>query len=332
MNTCLQFAELLQAFFTDRLMHQRQASPNTIASYRDTFRLLLQFAQQQIGKPPTKLTMEVLEPAVVGAFLNYLEKDRGICARSRNVRLAAIHSFFRFVAFTEPCFAALAQRVLAIPNKRFDRRPIEYLTRPEIEALLSAPNRATWGGRRDYTLLLVAAQTGLRISELIGLRCDDVVPGAGGSVRCQGKGRKERSTPLRKDVVIALRGWMRERLGGPADPLFPSARGGPLSRDGAERVLAKHVANAGRQCPTLAKKRVSMHVLRHSVAMDLLQQGVDRSVIALWLGHESIESTEVYLHASMAMKEKALAKATSSKTRNRRYRPADRLLAFLKSL
>ncbi|MGB6670071.1 MAG: tyrosine-type recombinase/integrase [Candidatus Acidiferrum sp.] len=155
---------------------------------------------------------------------------------------------------------------------------------------------------------------------------------AGGSVRCQGKGRKERSTPLRRDVGVALRGWLRERLGDPADPLFPSARGGPLSRDGAERVLAKHVAKAGKQCPTLAKKRISMHVLRHSVAMDLLQQGVDRSVIALWLGHESIESTEMYLHASMAMKEKALAKATPSKTRNGRYRPTDHLLAFLKSL
>jgi site-specific recombinase XerD len=332
MSTCLQFSELLQAFFTDRLMHQRQASPNTIASYRDTFRLLLQFAQQQTGKPPTKLTMELLEPGFLATFLNHLEVERGICPRSRNVRLAAIHSFFRFVAFAEPSYLALAQRVLAMPNKRFDQRPIEYLTRPEIEALLSAPDRATWGGRRDYTLLLVAAQTGLRISELIGLRCDDVVLGTGGSVRCQGKGRKERSTPLRKDVVVALRGWLRERLGGPADPLFPSARSGPLSRDGAERILAKHVARARIQCPSLTKKRISMHVLRHSVAMDLLQQGVDRSVIALWLGHESIETTEVYLHASMAMKEKALAKASSSKTRNVRYRPNDRLLAFLKSL
>lgn len=182
-----------------------------------------------------------------------------------------------------------------------DRRPIEYLTRPEIEALLSAPDRTTWGARRDHTLLLVAAQTGLRISELIGLRCDDVILGAGGSVRCQGKGRKERSTPLRKDVVIALRGWLRERLGGPADPLIPSKRGGPLSRDGAERVL-EHVANAGKLCPTLAKKHISMHVLRHSVAMDLLQQGVDRSVIALWLGHESVESTEVYYVQTVDMR------------------------------
>ncbi|MGB7282369.1 MAG: tyrosine-type recombinase/integrase [Candidatus Acidiferrum sp.] len=193
--------------------------------------------------------------------------------------------------------------------------------------------RNSWAeSRRDYTLLLLATQTGLRISELIGLRCDDVVLGAGGSVRCRGKGRKERSTPLRKDVVAVLRGWLRERLSGPADPLFPSARGGPLSRDGAERVLAKHVANAGKQCPTLAKKHISVHVLRHSVAMDLLQQGVDRSVIALWLGHESIETTEVYLHASMEMKEKPLARATAGKTRNSRYRPTDHLLAFLKGL
>jgi integrase/recombinase XerD len=332
MSIYLQFPELLQAFFTDRLSHQMQASPNTIASYRDTFRLLLQFVRQQTSKPPTEVTIEVLEPAFLSSFLNYLERDRGICARSRNVRLAAIHSFFRFVAFTEPSYVALAQRVLAIPNKRFDRRPIEYLTKPEIEAPLSAPDRSTWGGRRDYALLLVATQTGLRVSELVGLRCDDVVLGVGGSIRCQGKGRKERSTPLRKDVVGTLRAWMRERLGVPTDPLFPSARGGQLSRDAAERILAKHVDSAGKQCPTLAKKHVSMHVLRHSVAMDLLHHGVDRSVIALWLGHESIETTEVYLHASMAMKEKALAKASPSKTRTDPYRPDDHLLAFLKSL
>jgi site-specific recombinase XerD len=276
--------------------------------------------------------MEVLEPAFLATFLNHLEVERDICPRSRNVRLAAIHSFFRFVAFTEPSYLALAQRVLAMPSKRFDRRPIEYLTKPEIEALLCAPDRSTWGGRRDYALLLVATQTGLRVSELVGLSCDDVVLGVGASIRCKGKGRKERSTPLRNDVVGTLRAWMREQSGGPTDPLFPSARGGRLSRDAAERILAKHVDRAGTQCPSLAKKTVSMHVLRHSVAMDLLHQGVDRSVIALWLGHESIQTTEVYLHASMAMKEKALAKATPSKTRNDRYRPTDPLLTFLKSL
>ncbi len=328
----LQFPELLQAFFTDRLINQRQASSHTIASYRDSFRLLLQFAQQQIGRPPTKLTIEDLEPGFLGSFLRHLEKDRGICARSRNVRLAAIHSFFRYVALNEPAYCALAQRVLAIPSKRFDRRPIEYLTRPEVEALLAAPDRATWGGRRDYTLLLTAAQTGLRVSELIGLRCEDVALGTGGSVRCRGKGRKERSTPLRKDLLIALRAWLRERAAGPSDSLFPNARGGPLSRDGVEYLLAKHITRARKQCLSLTKKRISMHSLRHAVAMDLLQHGVDRSVIALWLGHESVETTQVYLHADMSMKEDALAKATPTKARCGRYRPHDHLLAFLKSL
>jgi integrase/recombinase XerD len=332
MNTCLQFSDLLQAFFTDRLRHQREASPHTIASYRDTFRLLVQFAQQQTGQPPTKLAMEVLDPAFLGAFLHHLEKDRGICARSRNVRLAAIHSFFRYVALTEPSYSALAQRVLAIPSKRFARRPIEYLTQPEVKALLSAPNQSTWGGRRDYTLLLVAVQTGLRISEVIGLRCEDIVLGVGGAVRCRGKGRKDRSTPLRKDVRAALRGWLRDRAGGPADSLFPSARGGPLSRDGVECLLAKHVATARKQCPSLTKKRISMHVLRHSLAMDLHRQGVDRAVIALWLGHESVETTQMYLHADMALKEEALAKTDCHQRPNGRYRPDNRLLAFLKGL
>lgn len=332
MKTCLRFPELVQAFFTEHLMHQQQVSPHTIASYRDTFRLLLHFVQQQTGEPPTKIAMESLDPTFLSAFLNHLENERGVSARSRNVRLAALHSFFRYVTFTEPVYSGLAQRVLAIPNKRFDRRPIEYLTQPEIEALLSAPDRTTWGGRRDYTLLRVAAQTGLRISELIGLRRGDADLGTGGSVRCLGKGRKERATPLQKDVVAALRLWLRECPGVPEDPLFPSSRGGPLSRDAVERLLAKHLAVARTHCATLAKKHVTMHVLRHSKAMDLLQQGVERSVIALWLGHESIETTDVYLHADMAMKEKALAKTTSHKGRNGRYRPDDRLLAFLKSL
>jgi len=332
MNTCRQFSELLQTFFTDRLMHQRQASPHTIASYRDTFRLLLRFAQQETGRPPAKLTMEVLTPEFVGAFLHYLEKDRAISARSRNVRLAAIRSFFRYVALTEPAWSASAQRILGIPSKRFDRRPIEYLTRPEVEALLAAPNRATWGGRRDYTLLLVAAQTGLRVSELTGLRYEDLRLGIGGAVRCRGKGRKERSTPLRKNVVAALRAWLRERAGDPTSPLFPSVRGGPLSRDGVEHLLAKHVTMARKQCPSLTKKHITMHGLRHSAAMDLLQRGVDRAVIALWLGHESVETTQVYLHADMAMKEAALAKTAPNKTSHGRYRPDDRLLAFLRSL
>lgn len=332
MKACPQFSTLLQTFFTDRLIHQAQASSHTIASYRDTFRLLLRFAQQQIGKPPAKLTIGDLDASFLERFLQHLEKDRGICARSRNVRLAAIHSFFRYIALNEPAYSALAQRVLAIPSKRFDRRPIGYLTRSEMEALLAAPDRATWGGRRDYTLLLTATQTGLRVSELIGLCCEDVVLGAGGSVRCRGKGRKERSTPLHKNLRVALRAWLRERAGGPTDYLFPNARGGLLSRDGVEYLLAKHVAKARKQCPSLTKKRISMHVLRHSLAMDLLQHGVDRSVIALWLGHESVNTTEVYLHADMAMKEQALAKAAPNKTQRGRYRPNDHLLTFLNNL
>jgi integrase/recombinase XerD len=328
----LQFPELLQTFFTGRLIKQRQASSHTIASYRDTFRLLLQFAQQQIGRPPTKLTIEDLEPGFLGAFLHHLEKDRGICARSRNVRLAAIHSFFRYVALNEPAYCALAQRVLAIPSKRFDRRPIEYLTRPEVEALLAAPDRATWGGRRDYSLLLTAAQTGLRVSELIGLRCEDVALGTGGSVRCRGKGRKERSTPLRKDLLVALRAWLRERAAGPADSLFPNARGGPLSRDGVEYLLGRHAATAAQHCPSLKTKRVSPHVLRHTAAMDLLQAGVDRAVIALWLGHETLNTVQAYLHANLKLKEQALAKTAPVGAKSGRYRPDDKLLAFLKSL
>jgi integrase/recombinase XerD len=332
MKASAQFPELLQTFFTDRLIHQRQASPHTIASYRDTFRLLLTFAQQRVGKEPSALVIQDLDAPFIGAFLNHLESDRGVTPRSRNVRLAAIHSFFRYVALNEPAHSAVAERVLAMPSKRFDRKPVDFLTRPEIDALLSAPDRSTWGGRRDYTLLLTAVQSGLRVSELIGLRCQDVVLETGAHVRCSGKGRKERSTPLRKDAVTALRIWLRECACGPSEPLFPNARGGWLTRDGVEYLLAKHVANARHQCPTLSKKRISAHVLRHSLAMDLLQHGVDRTVIALWLGHESVETTQIYLHADMIMKEQALAKTTPTSARRGRYRPDNHLLAFLKSL
>lgn len=326
------FPGLLQAFFTDRLMHQRQASPHTIASYRDTFRLLLQFAHERLRKEPSALSINDLDTPFIGVFLDHLEKNRGIGPRSRNVRLAAIHSFFRYVALHEPSHSGLAQRVLAMPSKRFDRRPIEFLTRPEIEALLAAPDKDSWGGRRDWTLLLVAVQTGLRVSELIGLRCEDVVLGIGAHIRCWGKGRKERCTPLRREAVAALRVWLRERRDRSSDVLFTNARGQQLSRDGVEYLLAKHVAAARRFCASLAKKRITVHVLRHSAAMDLLQHGVDRTVIALWLGHESVETTQMYLHADLQIKEKALAKTTPVKARPGRYRPDDRLLAFLKSL
>ncbi len=326
------FAGLLEKFFTDRLMRQRQANPHTIVSYRNTFCLFLRFAQDRLKKAPSMLMLEHLDAPFVAAFLDHLEKDRGNGARSRNARLAAIHSFFQYAALHAPEHSALIQRVLAIPNKRYDRTQIEFLTHPEIEALLAAPDVSTWSGRRDRTLLLVAVQTGLRVSELVGLCCEDVVLGRGAHVRCLGKGRKERCTPLRKDAVRALRGWLRERNPQLSDPLFPSTRGGPLGPDGVEHLLAKHVDTARKKCSSLKKKRVSPHVLRHSAAMELLQAGVDRSVIALWLGHERPDTTQIYLHANLALKEHAIAKTTPLNVQPGRYRPNDDLLTFLKNL
>lgn len=326
------FAGLLQSFFTERLMGQRNASPHTIASYRDTFRLLLAFVQDRLRKPPTTVALEDLDAPFLGRFLDHLETDRGNIPRSRNLRLAAIHSFFKYVALHEPSQGALAQRVLAIPCKRHKTKPIDFLARPEIEALLAAPDQRTWMGRRDRTLLLVAAQTGLRASELIGLRCQDVAFGPGAHVQCTGKGRKQRSTPLRKDAVAALRAWLRERDGQPADVLFPNARGQRLSHDGLAYILTKHVATARQQCASLVIKRVTPHVLRHSLAMELLQAGVDRSVIALWLGHETLDTVQVYLHANPELKEQALAKTKPFNGRPGRYRPDDQLLAFLQRL
>ena len=332
MKTAGNLAALLEAFFTDRLMGQRRVSPHTIASYRDSFRLLLEYAQRRLGKPPSTLSLEDLDARFVGGFLDHLEKERGNSPRSRNLRLTAIHSFFRYVAFLEPGHASLIQRVLAIPSKRYLHGLVAFLSRPEMEALLAAPDRATWAGRRDHALLTVAIQTGLRVSELTGLRCQDVVLGTGAHVRCDGKGRKERCTPLGKQAVSVMRTWLPERAGHPSDPMFPSARGGRLSRDGVQYLLGKHVARASKTCPTLTNKRVSPHVLRHSTAMQLLHAGVDRSVIALWLGHESVETTQVYIDADLALKEKVVEKAAPPNTRRGRFRASDRLIAFLKSL
>ena len=332
MNTNTTFPVLLQTFFTDRLILQREASPNTIASYRDTFCLLFKFAKKNLNKEPAKLTIEDLDAPFIGSFLNHLEKKRGNSARSRNTRLAAIHSFFKYVALQEPTHISLIQRVLAMPSKRYDRKPIDFLTEPEVDALLAVPDLETYLGRRDRTLLLLAIQTGLRVSELIGLTCRDITLGNGAHVRCKGKGRKERCTPLRKEVVAALRVWLRERQGQSSEALFPNARGGFFSRNGIEYLLGKHLKVARQKCPSLQKKRVSPHVLRHTAAMNLLQHGVDRSVIALWLGHESMESTQIYLHASLELKEQALAKTTPLDVKPGRYQPDDNLLAFLKSL
>jgi len=332
MTAAANVAPLLQAFFTDRLMAQRQASPHTIASYRDAFCLLLRFIQQRSGKAPSELSLQDMDAPTIGAFLEHLEHGRSNRPRSRNVRLAAVHAFFRYVALHEPDYSALAQRVLAIPTKRYERPVIEFLTQAEIKALLNAPDQVTWFGRRDRTLLLLVAQTGLRVSELIGLRCQDVVLGHGAHVHCLGKGRKDRCTPLRKETVKALHAWLHERQGEPRDPLFPSQRGGALSRDSVAHIVHKHVATAARQCPSLQHKRVSPHVLRHSAAMDLLQHGVDSAVIALWLGHESVETTQIYLHANLEIKEKALEKTSATNIAIGRYHPDDDLLSFLSNL
>jgi integrase/recombinase XerD len=326
------FPSLLESFFLDRLMREKQVSAHTITSYRDTFRLLIQYARRRLHKTPSDLSVPELDSAFVGEFLDHLEKERANSARSRNVRLAAIHSFFKYVSLHAPEYSAVAQRVLAMPRKRYIRRPIDFLTSAEIDVLLAAPNLSTWIGRRDRALLLLAVQTGLRASELIGLRCEHIALGSAAHVQCTGKGRKRRCTPLRKDTVTILRSWLRERQAEPSDPLFPTTRGTALGHDGLADLLNKHLATARRCCPSLIKKRITPHSLRHSLAMTLLRHGAGRAVIALWLGHESEESTSMYLHADMQIKEKALSMTDATDSRARRFRADDRLLAFLNAL
>lgn len=326
------FPALLQGFFTDRLLRQRRASSHTIAAYRDTFRLLLRFAVLRVGTEPSRLRIENLDPPLIVEFLESLEGGRRNSVRTRNLRLAAIRSFFRYVSLIEPAHALLCQQVLAMPAKRYERKPVAFLSQAEVQALLNATSPRTRIGRRDRALLLVAAQTGLRVSELIQLRRQDVVLGAGAHVRCLGKGRKERCTPLRQDAVSMLTSWLGECDGGPDAPVFSTVRGGLLSRDAVERLVAKYAAQAGEACPSLKKKHVTPHVLRHSAAMDLLQHGVDRSVIALWLGHESMQTTEKYLHADLQMKEAALSRTAPFALQPGRYRPSDDVLVFLESL
>jgi site-specific recombinase XerD len=323
---------LLQQFFTDRLTAQLQASPNTIAGYRDTFRLLLKYASERCNRPPTMLRVDDLDAALVGDFLVHVEKVRRNSARSRNTRLAAIRSFYRYVAMNEPERALHCQRILAMPSKRYVRRSVDFIDRTEMEALLAAPNPSTWIGRRDRAILLLALQTGLRVSELVNLDCREVVLGTGAHIRCEGKGRKQRSTPLRRDTAKTLEAWLKERGGAADAPVFPTIRGDRLSRDAVERVVRKYTLAASKACTSLLGKRVSPHVLRHSTAMELLQNGVDRTVIALWLGHESVETTQAYVHADIRLKEKALARVAPSNTRPGRYKPDDALLSFLESL
>ena len=326
-------APLLQSFFTERLIGQRDASPHTIASYRDTICLLLRFAHRHVGKAPHQLDLVDLDAPLIGAFLNHLETERGVSARTRNTRLTAIRSLFGYAAYRHPEHAAVIQRVLAIPPKRTNRALVTYLTEAEMDALLAAPDRATRIGRRDHMLLLLALETGLRVSELTALTCAAVHLGTGAHLRCHGKGRKERITPLRHQARTLLRSWLTERDGAPDDPLFPGPTGTPLSRDAVRRLVDRHVATATHACPSMATKNISPHTLRHSCAMNLRRHGVDAATIALWLGHEDVRTTYgTYLHADLNLKEQALARTTPPNTPTGRYQPPDPILELLESL
>lgn len=325
-------AALLQRFFTDRLLSQLGASPHTVASYRDTFKLLLAFASKRLGRPPSRLRVEDIDAALLGDFLDDLEQTRANTAKTRNTRLAALRAFYRFVSYAEPACSLQCQRVLAIPAKRHERRPVDFLSEEEAAALIAAPDRTTRIGRRDAVLLLVATETGLRNTELRSLRRRDVEVGTGAHLRCAGKGRKMRCTPLRRNVAAALESWLAECGGMPDDPVFPSARGGFLSADALQRLVARHVATASAKCSALARRSITPHTLRHTTAMALLRRGVDQTVIALWLGHESAETTQGYLHADMRLKERALGHSDPCGVPPARFRPPDPLLAFLQSL
>lgn len=325
-------APTLQAFFTNRLITQRDSSPETIASYRDSMRLLLTYARQQTGKQPFELDFADLDAPMIGGFLTSLEADRGNSCRTRNNRLAAIHSFFRYAAMEHPEHAHTISRVLAIPTKRYQRKDICYLEPAEIKALLSAPDTGGWLGRRDHALLLTLIQTGLRVSELIHLARSDVHLGTAAHIQVTGKGRKRRTVTLTRETRTVLDQWLRECQDQPEAPLFPTRRGGPLSRDAIEYLLTKYTADAATRCASLAKKRVTPHVLRHTNAMLLKAGGVDIATIALWLGHESITTTQIYQHTDPRLKEEAIARIAPLGAKPGRYRPNDRLLAFLEAL
>jgi site-specific recombinase XerD len=325
-------APTMQTFFTDRLLKQRQASPDTVRSYRNAFRLLLRFVQERTGKQPASLDWSDLGVDTITAFLDHLENGRGNSPRSRNARLAALRSLFRFAALRHPEHADLIRHVLAIPQKRIDKANIAFLEPDEIDALLAAPDRTRWEGRRDHALLAVALQTGLRLSELTGIRCVDIELGNGAHIRCTGKGRKQRCVPLTTTTVAIVRAWLRERAGQPDEPAFPTRTGRRLSDDAVEARVAVHKVTASQRCPSLATKRLTPHVLRHTCAMALLREGVDVAVIALWLGHADLRSTNAYLHADMTIKERAMARLVAPSTGPSKYRPPDALLAFLENL
>lgn len=325
-------APTLESFFVDRLASQRHASPRTIASYRDSLKLLVVFVHEQTGKTPSALTWDDLNAEVISAFLDHLEAERRNGPRTRNLRLTAVRSLFVYASLRHPEHAELIQRVLALPPKRFEKPVISFLGPLEIDALIDAPDLTRWEGRRDRALLLTGVQTGLRVSELTGLDCGDVGLGAGANVRCEGKGRKHRAVPLTTPTEAVLSVWMRERSGLRDEPLFPTRTGRRLSADAVERLVRKHGATAAIRCPTIRADELHPHSLRHSCAMSLLQAGVDTSVIALWLGHADIRSTQPYLHADMTIKQRALDRTTPTSAAPGRYRPGDALLAFLEGL
>jgi len=325
-------ARSLQAYFTDRLIRERRVSPHTIRAYRNTIRLLVIFAAKRAGTSASALSFDDIDHKTVSAFLDHLEHDRGCSPRTRNARLAAIRSFYHYAALEHPEHAATIERVLAIPLKRTDRPLVTWLTKPELEALLAAPDQQTWTGRRDHAMILLAAQTGLRASELTNVRISDIELGVGAHVQTLGKGRRERVTPLTDTTVSTLRAWLKERGGKPADPLFPTRTGATLTRDAVARRLTKYATIAAAACPSLAIKTVTPHVLRHTAAMRLLRAKIDSSMIALWLGHAEIQTTQVYLHADLSLKQEALAKAEPIDTKPGRYQPPDPLLQFLEGL
>ncbi len=325
-------APTLESFFVDRLARQRHASPRTIASYRDSLKLLMVFVHHRTGKTPNALEWDDLDAETVSAFLDHLEVERGNGARTRNLRLTAVRSLFVYASLRHPEHAGLIQRVLAIPPKRFEKPVVSFLSAPEIDALIDAPDRSRWEGRRDRAMLLLGVQTGLRVSELTGLDCGDVSLGVGANVRCEGKGRKHRAVPLTSPTEAVLGVWISERSGLRDDPLFPTRTGRRLSVDAVERLVRKHGAIAASRCPSIRAEGLHPHTLRHSCAMSLLQAGVDTSVIALWLGHADVRSTQPYLHADMTIKQRALDRTTPTSAAPGRYRPGDALLAFLEGL
>ena len=326
------FARLLQQFFLDRLLQQRNASAQTVASYRDTFRLLLQFAERQLHKPPVRLELTDLNASFVLAFLNHLERERRNSIRSRNARLAAIRSFLHYAALKSPTALPSIQSVLAIPLKRFERPMIGFLSQVEIAAVLNAPDGASWCGQRDRVMLATLYNTGARVSELIGMRVGDVVLERSASVRLRGKGRKERTLPLWPSTATQIRRWLPRITATPDQPLFPNRSGGHMTRSAVTDRLKLACKLATARCPQLGGRRISPHTFRHATAMHMLQAGLDVTLIALWLGHESPATTHMYVQADLTMKERALSAVRSPRVKLSRFKPTDRVLQFLSTL